>query len=157
MRFGNVDVRPTGREYNRLPSLAGEVSEHGIGGFRADHAVSSSRDARRTPARLPNATSSAFRRRGPMPGTLSSSDRRSRIDRALRWNVTANRCASSRICCTSRSAGSSFSNDDRLFAIARVDELFLLGDADRDEIREPELRAARRRPPTAAPCRRRSG
>src|SRR5687768_18256728 len=36
-------------------------------------AVSSSRDARRTPARLPKATSSAFRRRGPMPGTLSNS------------------------------------------------------------------------------------
>ena len=50
--------------------------------------------------------SSCLRRRGPMPGTLSSSERRSRIVRARRWKVTANRCASSRIRWISSSAGS---------------------------------------------------
>ena len=68
--------------------------------FGPTTAVSSSRVARRTPARLPNVVSSALRRRGPMPGTSSSSDRRSRMVRACRWNVTAKRCASSRIRCT---------------------------------------------------------
>ena len=61
----------------KYPSTASAV-------FAPTTPVSSSREARRTPARLPNATSSALRRRGPMPGTLSSSERRSRIDLALR-------------------------------------------------------------------------
>src|SRR4029453_5610661 len=46
--------------------------------------ISSSRVARRTPARLPNATRSAFRRRGPMPAMRSRSERRSRFARDWR-------------------------------------------------------------------------
>src|SRR5437773_11544650 len=52
--------------------------------FGPTTAASSSRVARRTPARLPNVVSSVLRRRGPMPGTWSSSDRRSRMVRARR-------------------------------------------------------------------------
>ena len=50
-----------------------------------------------TPVRLPNVRSRARRRPGPMPGIPSSSLVRSRFARRVRWNVTANRCASSRI------------------------------------------------------------
>src|SRR3954469_17996350 len=67
--------------------------------------INSSRVARRTPARLPNAVSSNFRRRGPIPLITSSSDRRSRLVRDRRWKVTAKRCASSRIRWMRRSAG----------------------------------------------------
>ena len=45
---------------------------------------------------------------------------------------------------------------DRVLAIAREQQLFLLGDADGDEIREPQLFERRVAPPTAVPCRRRS-
>ena len=43
--------------------------------------ASSSRVARLTPDKLPNAVSSVLRRRNPMPGTTSSSDCRSRLRR----------------------------------------------------------------------------
>src|SRR5262245_63166449 len=52
--------------------------------FPPTAAASSSRVARRTPARLPNLVNSVRRRRGPTPGTSSSAEWRSRIDRALR-------------------------------------------------------------------------
>ena len=100
--------------------------------------TSSSRVARRTPARLPNVVSSVLRRRGPMPGTPSSSDRRSRMLRALRWNVTAKRCASSRIRCSSSSAGSFAASAIGSGVIAREDQLLLLREADRDQVGEAE-------------------
>ena len=46
--------------------------------------VSSSLVARRTPDKTAKRVSSAFRRRGPMPGTASSSDRKSRLVRDWR-------------------------------------------------------------------------
>src|SRR5688500_1103696 len=61
--------------------------------------------ASRTPCTLPNARSSALRFDGPTPGIRRSSDVTVRIVRRLRLYVTANRCASSRACCRSRSAG----------------------------------------------------
>ena len=66
--------------------------------------VSSSRVARRTPSTLPKRVSSALRRRAPMPGIASSSERKSRVARAWRWKVMAKRCASSRMRCSRRSA-----------------------------------------------------
>ena len=115
--------------------------------FAPTAAASSSRVARRTPARLPNVVSSVLRRRAPTPGTSSSSERRSRIVRARRWNVTAKRCASSRIRWISSSAGSCVRQRDRILVLARVEQLLLLRDADGDEVREPELleRRIRRR------------
>ena len=72
-------------------------------------------------------------------GNRSSSDRRSRIVRAWRWKVTAKRCASSRMRWISSSAGLVGRERDRIVAIAREEQLFLLRDADRDEVRQPEL------------------
>ena len=83
--------------------------------------------------------SSALRRRGPMPGTASSSDRRSRVERCCRWKVTAKRCASSRMRCSSRSAGPCGSMRDRQIAVAHEHQLLLLREADRDQVREPDL------------------
>ena len=101
--------------------------------------ASSSRAARRTPATLPNAVSRALRRRGPIPPISSSSDRRSRVLRCCRWNVTAKRCASSRMRWIRRSAGLSVASAIAILAIAREEQLLLLGDPDRDERSEPEL------------------
>ena len=61
------------------------------------------RGARRRPIRTSSAAACAGA--GRCRQSSSSADRRSRFARARRWNVTANRCASSRMRCTSRSAG----------------------------------------------------
>ena len=97
------DLRRPGAR-SRLPT---EVREHRVGHLRCRRpppAPRAWRGGRRRGCRT--SVSSVLRRRGPMPGTASSSDRRSRMLRALRWKVTANRCASSRIRCSSSSAGS---------------------------------------------------
>src|SRR5687768_1308955 len=81
---GNVRVRQRTGSITGYRPLPAKYPSTASAVFAPTTAVNSSRDARRTPARLPNATSSAFLRRGPTPGTLSSSDRRSRIVLALR-------------------------------------------------------------------------
>ena len=48
----------------------------------------------------PKRRSSALRRISPSPGTPSSADAVIRFDRRCRWNVMANRCASSRTRCS---------------------------------------------------------
>ena len=53
-----------------IQAPVGEVRQHRVGRLGADDAVSSSRLARRTPATLPNAVSSALRRRGPIPAIV---------------------------------------------------------------------------------------
>src|SRR5206468_10441818 len=98
----DVDARQASQGYGRLAKNARTASA----AFAPTTAARSSRVARRTPATLPNDVSNVLRRPGPVPGTSSSSDRRSRIVRARRWNVTANRCASSRMRCISNNAGS---------------------------------------------------
>ena len=119
-------------------------------GRRPRRALRAWRGARPQAAEL---VSSARRRRGPMPGTSSSSDRRSRIVRALRWNVTAKRCASSRMRWSSSSAGSCLGERDRLRPVAREEQLLLLRDADRHQVAEPdrlERVVGRRQLPLAA-------
>ena len=137
----------------RGPKWASTASAH----LAPTTRTSSSRVARRTPARLPNAVSSALRRRGPTPAISSSSDRRSRFVRDCRWKVTANRCASSRIRWISSSAGLSVASAIGVDVVAREQQLLLLRDPDRHQVRQPELLERLRTPPTAAPCRRRSG
>ena len=54
---------------------------------------------------LPKCLSSRWRRVAPMPGIESSSLRRVPLPRRSRWNVLANRCASSRIRARTYSSG----------------------------------------------------
>ena len=61
--------------------------------------------ASRTPCKLPKAASNCRRFDSPTPGMRSSSDVIVRTARRLRWKVIAKRCASSRACCSTRSAG----------------------------------------------------
>src|SRR5271154_236034 len=60
--------------------------------------LNSSTPARRTMAPLPNSRKSFCAVRGPTPGMPSSADFVWRAARRWRWNVTAKRCVSSRIC-----------------------------------------------------------
>src|SRR5688500_5125526 len=93
-----VSERPVQRGAAKALPLAGREIETGLShGFAAKCAItasavlapttraSSSRVARRTPARLPKAVNNVFRRLRPMPGTTSSSDCRSRLWRDWRW------------------------------------------------------------------------
>ena len=113
-----------------------------------------SRDGPRRGCRTRSAAPCRFL--GPIPAIPSSSDRRSRFVRDARWNVTANRCASSRMRRISSRLGLSSRSAIGVFAIAREQQLFLLRDTDRHEVAEAEALAGRGRPPTAGPCRRRS-
>src|SRR5690606_12376986 len=72
-----------------------------IPGTRAISSTVAARSART----LPNRSSSAFRRAGPIPGTSSNSLARVRLRRSARLYPCAKRCASSRARCNRRSTG----------------------------------------------------
>ena len=95
------------------------------------------RAGRRRSCRTPSAARAGGA--GPTPGTPSSSERRSRIRRACRWNVTANRCASSRICCSRSRALLDARKRERLLPVAGEDQFLLLGQADRHQVGQAEL------------------
>ena len=82
------------------------MREHRVGGLGADDAdelfagrAAHAGDAAEGASAAPSAAA------GRCPAIASSSDRRSRFARDWRWNVTANRCASSRMRWISSSAG----------------------------------------------------
>ena len=116
-----VDVRQQGSVYRlqarRLRKTQGRHRPT-FGADRRPPAPRASRAARRPGCRTSSAARAAgaarcpARRRAPIAGRASSA--------RWRWNVTAKRCASSRIRCSSSSAGSSGGKRDRLVAIARV-------------------------------------
>ena len=103
---GSVDRVESPRRRSTVPTRAAH---------RGSAARSSprSRAARRSARRSPRERLQAAERRAaatrrfdsPTPGMRSSSDVIVRTVRRFRWNVIAKRCASSRACCSMRSAG----------------------------------------------------
>ena len=65
------------------------MGQHHVGRLRADDGGEAFAGGPRTPATLPNAVSSARRRRGPIPAMTSSPERKSRIRRA--WPLDGHR------------------------------------------------------------------
>ena len=92
----------------------------------------------------------------PDPGDVVQLRPQVALVRDCRWNVIAKRCASSRIRWISSSAGLR-APARSVLAIAREEQLFLLRDADRHQVGRARAPRAPRTPPTAGPCRRRSG
>ena len=130
-----VDVQQGVTGYGRLAKNARTASAT----FAPTTAASSSRVARRTPARLPNVVSSvapaARADAGHVVELRSQIAHRPRAamerDReAMRFVADALHQQQRRIVGGQR---------DRILAVARVEQLLLLRDADRDEVREPEL------------------
>ena len=136
-----VPQRPAGLRSDGGRPARAKCVDDGVGDALAPTTGTSAprgwRAARRRRCR--SASAACLRRRGPTPGIASSSERRSRLARAWRWKVTAKRCASSRIRCSSRSAGAVRIERERLIAVAHEDELLLLGQADRDQVRQADL------------------
>ena len=125
-----------------------KCAEDRVGGLRADRrdqlfaggAPHAGEAAERGEQRLAPARADAGdRRRAPSADRASSRD--------WRWNVIAKRCASSRIRWISSSAGLSVASAIGSDVIAREEQLFLLRDADGDQVRQPERleRVVRRR------------
>ena len=136
-----------------------EVREHRVGrSSRRPRDASSSRLARRTPATLPNAVSSCLAPARPdARRSSSSSERKSRFARALpmeRHRKPVRLVADPLDEPQRRAVGAAARC---LGPIAREQQLLLLGDADRHRAGRGRAPRAPRRPPSTAPCRRRSG
>ena len=138
--------------YGRLAKNARTASAT----FAPTTAASSSRVARRTPARLPNVVSSVRRRRGPIPGT--SIELRSQIAHrpraAMERHGEAVRFVADPLQQQQRGIVGGRARSDRR---GRACTAALLSSRcrRRRDSRAPALRAPRT-PPTAGPCRRRS-
>ena len=155
-----VDVRQ-----QRVESITGyrpcrEVCKDGIGSFRADHG------RQLFARRAPHARQAAERheQRLPPPRTDAGHAVELRPQIAHRPRLAMERDGEPvRFVANplqEQQRRIVFRERDRLFAIARVEQLFLLGDADRDEIREPQLLervVGRRQLPLPPSIRMRSG
>ena len=158
---GRLSVRQKGRGYQEFAGSA--LATRNAQGRRRPPSrrrrrTSSSRVARRTPATLPNAVSSAFRRRGPMPGNRVELRAQVAHRPRLRGGTSRRSGAPRRGSAGAAAApGSSRGSAIGVVAVAREQQLFLLRDARPPPGSPARAPRAPRRPPTAAPCRRRSG
>ena len=150
-------VKPTGKPLSAQGLGAqGEMRQHGVRGFGADdpHQLLAGR-----PAHAGQAAKGRQQRLAPArpdPRDLVELGPQIRLVREARWNVTANRCASSRMRRISSRAGLSSRSAIGSSRSRMNSSSSFLAMPTATSLPSPRLSSART-PPTTAPCRRRSG